>query len=386
MATATELVKECQICALTFVNPKLLPCHHTFCEACVKKMTKGSKLECPNCRKECNSKDIINDFRLEGFLQALKEQEDHLTMPKTETNLGGTGKCEFCEENHISHYCKDCNQWICASCKKIHSNAKLSKYHKIESLANKNEEFKTKLLIEINALKTKVKEHGRLIAAFETESDKTKAIQLSTLEESKRNRTRLHKEIDERFGAMDAKVLSNTGNYISQLNQAKEKYEEKYQYLDAQCNSIEKQVKENPQIAIEGNPLLRRTKELAGSTATPKAIFHSITVLLQPNRAMDISKAITIDIQSGSFEITVQRDRTRVSMDMSKAITTDMQTGSFEITESECILYNLILCIILYNFNSVFSWLLCAYIHVIGVIYSKQICIRHWLKPPRYID
>ena len=78
MATAMDHVKECRICALPFVNPKLLPCHHTFCQACIKKLTKRGRVCCPNCRKMCQTRDIVVDFRLEEILEALREHEESL--------------------------------------------------------------------------------------------------------------------------------------------------------------------------------------------------------------------------------------------------------------------------------------------------------------------
>ncbi|XP_078684634.1 uncharacterized protein LOC144918062 isoform X5 [Branchiostoma floridae x Branchiostoma belcheri] len=44
----------CQICFEDYLNPKVLPCQHTFCKTCLENMVaKMGKLTCPNCRLAC---------------------------------------------------------------------------------------------------------------------------------------------------------------------------------------------------------------------------------------------------------------------------------------------------------------------------------------------
>ncbi|XP_019647566.1 PREDICTED: uncharacterized protein LOC109487899 [Branchiostoma belcheri] len=54
----TSQIKEeflvCQICFEDYLNPKVLPCQHTFCKTCLENMVaKMGKLTCPNCRLAC---------------------------------------------------------------------------------------------------------------------------------------------------------------------------------------------------------------------------------------------------------------------------------------------------------------------------------------------
>ena len=58
----------CPICYQLFDNPKYLPCHHSYCEQCLKKMQVQNKIICPECRKEATVpaaggvKDLPNNF------------------------------------------------------------------------------------------------------------------------------------------------------------------------------------------------------------------------------------------------------------------------------------------------------------------------------------
>ncbi|XP_053405666.1 uncharacterized protein LOC123566630 isoform X2 [Mercenaria mercenaria] len=42
---------ECPICMDRFDTPRLLPCQHTFCEACLNRIMNGSTVRCPECRE-----------------------------------------------------------------------------------------------------------------------------------------------------------------------------------------------------------------------------------------------------------------------------------------------------------------------------------------------
>ena len=65
MASSVRKMLECPVCFEKMCLPKLLPCGHTFCIVCLRKMadTKRREIECPNCRKIHNlPKDGVNGF------------------------------------------------------------------------------------------------------------------------------------------------------------------------------------------------------------------------------------------------------------------------------------------------------------------------------------
>ena len=56
-----ELVT-CTVCLELFKNPKMLPCHHTFCHDCIVKLFEHkNELVCPECRApvDVRSSDIV---------------------------------------------------------------------------------------------------------------------------------------------------------------------------------------------------------------------------------------------------------------------------------------------------------------------------------------
>ena len=80
MASA-DRASECSVCFDIFLNPKLLPCRHSYCEKCIHKLAKGSsKLQCPLCKSFCNLDQIVHDFQTENFVQAFKELEEEFNQ------------------------------------------------------------------------------------------------------------------------------------------------------------------------------------------------------------------------------------------------------------------------------------------------------------------
>ncbi|XP_052814008.1 uncharacterized protein LOC128241061 [Mya arenaria] len=43
---------ECPVCLERFTLPKVLPCQHTFCSACLQGVVQGISVRCPECREE----------------------------------------------------------------------------------------------------------------------------------------------------------------------------------------------------------------------------------------------------------------------------------------------------------------------------------------------
>jgi len=69
MATCSPTVN-CPVCFGPFVDPRTLPCSHTFCKKCLQQsgdQQSDNKLQCPVCRVECqipaNSADLIQHLQ-----------------------------------------------------------------------------------------------------------------------------------------------------------------------------------------------------------------------------------------------------------------------------------------------------------------------------------
>ena len=88
---------ECPVCLEAYVDPKVLPCDHSFCAGCVQQLKQGSRIKCPLCKVVHDVSRIRSDFRLQQFLDALTEKK-----PK-EVPDANTG--EGCFTFRVLYYC-----------------------------------------------------------------------------------------------------------------------------------------------------------------------------------------------------------------------------------------------------------------------------------------
>ena len=52
IANRMERLLECPICLSQYQTPKVLPCQHTFCQACMIGLLDDAKIKCPSCRRK----------------------------------------------------------------------------------------------------------------------------------------------------------------------------------------------------------------------------------------------------------------------------------------------------------------------------------------------
>ena len=182
MASA-DRATEFSICFEIFVNPKLLPCRHSFCEKCMQGLTRNTKVQCPICKQFCDVDRIVHDFQTENFVQAFQELEEEFNQrlvaatasshPEASAppELIGTNteKCELCDENEILFWCVECEQWMCTLCKKIHFKTKCTKHHQIEQLTKKNKKIELLLQTELQGLQIKIEELHTYIKTIQAE-------------------------------------------------------------------------------------------------------------------------------------------------------------------------------------------------------------------------
>lgn len=128
----------CPQCKSAFADPRLLPCHHTLCLACVEQIHNSRQ---PKDRV-CPVDNLTLPFNLspEDLPQNLSITTLATLFSKTTPSATGSALCPNCKERVVSHWCKDCSvlyEDLCEACmKKIHSNTVL-KHHSIITLQEK---------------------------------------------------------------------------------------------------------------------------------------------------------------------------------------------------------------------------------------------------------
>jgi len=120
----------CPICYELFQNPKCLPCLHIYCEKCLEKLQKGSKISCPECRAEASIptngvKDLPTNFVISRLV-------DELSLKKKVTDNKKCGKCN--DDNSVVSFCNDCTAFLCQPCKELHHRSKIYGGHHVVPL------------------------------------------------------------------------------------------------------------------------------------------------------------------------------------------------------------------------------------------------------------
>ncbi|XP_052003065.1 transcription intermediary factor 1-alpha-like [Xyrauchen texanus] len=109
----------CAVCK-THLNsssdPKLLPCLHTVCHACLTKTcAHGCTHQCPLCEQS---------FRLSEVTECgIFEDSSHKTEPP---------KCSGCEENEVVGWCVQCEEALCLECVSAHRRVKVTRDHEVK--------------------------------------------------------------------------------------------------------------------------------------------------------------------------------------------------------------------------------------------------------------
>ena len=143
-----ESLLSCQVCFEDFEKdgkrvPRILPCSHTLCESCIKRIIQDDKLECPYCRKTHEADNREKTFPQNRYLLIqIKRGRTRDPMDK-----GISDDLERCEEHgkELNLFCREpgCQKHICVSCFDQHRN------HDIENIS---QDMKSELLHEMDNL------------------------------------------------------------------------------------------------------------------------------------------------------------------------------------------------------------------------------------------
>jgi len=118
----------CPVCYNIFKNPKYLPCHHSYCEACLENLAKENfTINCPECRQTAiipagGVRELADNF----FINRLVDQLILQNKVDNEAEV----KCDKCEEpDPVVTYCPDCTIFLCHVCNEAHSRDKMTRDH-----------------------------------------------------------------------------------------------------------------------------------------------------------------------------------------------------------------------------------------------------------------
>ena len=143
---------ECGMCLGIFNDPRNLPCGHTFCFKCIKKLVdadKDKQPSCALCRTSWSVPDeglqgVMKNFVLNNFVNSFGQQS------------GTILKCALIDDGddhgNAEYFCIDCWDPLCADCNRIHKKSRLTKNHNTKNITDV-----TKVDIQLHKRKEDVK-------------------------------------------------------------------------------------------------------------------------------------------------------------------------------------------------------------------------------------
>ena len=125
----------CGICLDSYTEPKLLQCFHVFCKQCLERLVvrdhQGLSLHCPSCRRSTLLPPTsVSGLQTAFYLNHLFEVRDALEKVKEPQKT----QCEKCKNGIATSFCRNCGQFICATCTTIHSAWEELQSHEVLSL------------------------------------------------------------------------------------------------------------------------------------------------------------------------------------------------------------------------------------------------------------
>ena len=134
MDTDVDKALNCPVCNEKLQDPKVLPCLHSCCCRCLKKLaSSGHPFRCYVCFEEfdhrCISK-LPDNVWAKGIADALK------IYSCTEMLI----VCSSCDkEDTAIARCQNCADFLCDACLRAHRMTKVTKMHKIQAMGRGND-------------------------------------------------------------------------------------------------------------------------------------------------------------------------------------------------------------------------------------------------------
>ena len=125
----------CPVCQEHFRDPKILPCLHYYCKECVRQLAlragANRPFACPECRRETvlpqNDPDQLPTA---FFVNRMKELRTK--MEKAQGKM--EAMCEMCSRARAVAFCRQCTDFICNDCARMHGVMKVFSGHKVVTL------------------------------------------------------------------------------------------------------------------------------------------------------------------------------------------------------------------------------------------------------------
>uniref|UniRef100_A0A8C4MP05 Transcription intermediary factor 1-beta n=1 Tax=Equus asinus TaxID=9793 RepID=A0A8C4MP05_EQUAS len=227
---ALELLEHCGVCRERLRperEPRLLPCLHSACSACLGPAAPaaanssgdggaagdGAVVDCPVCKQQCFSKDIVENY----FMR------DSGSKAATDSQDANQQCCTSCEDNApATSYCVECSEPLCETCVEAHQRVKYTKDHTVRSTGPaKSRDGERTVYCNVHKHEPLVLfcESCDTLTCRDCQLNAHKDHQYQFLEDAVRNQRKLLASLVKRLGDKHATLQKNTKEVRSSIRQ-----------------------------------------------------------------------------------------------------------------------------------------------------------------------
>ena len=267
--------------------PRLLPCTHTMCHACVERLLKNNILVCPQDRKSHPAPSGVTSFPQNKYVLKLLRQNKTTTVPPVDDLF------YVCEEHgmEVVLYCKhpDCQIGICPLC--------MTAGHKGHSVVSIAEEQNSILELRVaHLIKRLHVNKNRLIATRQ----KLNQHRLELVQSLKEKQNELEQEFDEKIKSVDENLdkfnqlsqelkgdLKKEKGFIDTIwKQSEDKEQMKYKFYDLTESTRDMEPPRETDVkqpTLEGKIHYQSVKDHSGISYCCMCVIIKIQVALATN-------------------------------------------------------------------------------------------------------
>uniref|UniRef100_A0A8C7UFF6 Zinc-binding protein A33-like n=1 Tax=Oncorhynchus mykiss TaxID=8022 RepID=A0A8C7UFF6_ONCMY len=228
MASSSSLPEEdfsCTVCLDIFKDPVILPCSHSFCQACLKECWKDEESrECPVCRRRSSKDHPLINLSLLNLCEALRERR------QTDPTTGSKVLCSLHSEK-LSLFCLEDKEPICLVCQ-------VSRKHKNHDCIPVDEavqDHKEELQTDLKPLQEKLKVFNKVKQTCDQTAVHIKSQAQHTEKQIKEEFEKLHQFLREEE---EARIAALKEEEKQKSQKMKEKIEQIYREISSLSDTI----------------------------------------------------------------------------------------------------------------------------------------------------
>ncbi|CAF0772745.1 unnamed protein product [Adineta steineri] len=108
----------CAICFDYFVDPRLLPCSHTYCLRCIHQIALANhgQFKCPMRDETSIERDAIDSLPINRAVRDMVEILPHVVNATGQNRQSSVPRCDECQSAEAKLWCIDCGIGYCTTC------------------------------------------------------------------------------------------------------------------------------------------------------------------------------------------------------------------------------------------------------------------------------